>query len=264
MSEQTLTFSEVSKGFPSFYSFYPDLMLGMNNHFYTWKDGNLYVHNSDNVSRCNFYGVQYNSYIKTVINDNPLENKLFKTISLIGTDPWDIVNMETDLQTGANIDATWFEEKESSWFAYVRNESSVPANVAEYPLRSLNGIGRSEATQNGATTLIMFNIPNVQIGSIVSVGDLLYYALPPYSTPVLCGEITGVQVDWPNGVNQILVDTTIGANPPIQDAYFLFIKNQIAESHGILGHYCILEIENSSTEKVELFTISSDLMKSFP
>ena len=54
----TLTYSQSSKGFPSFYSFYPDWMIGMNNYFYSFKGGNLYRHNV-NETRNNYYGVQY-------------------------------------------------------------------------------------------------------------------------------------------------------------------------------------------------------------
>ena len=35
----TLTYSESSKGFPSFYSFVPDYMIGMNRFFYSFKGG---------------------------------------------------------------------------------------------------------------------------------------------------------------------------------------------------------------------------------
>jgi hypothetical protein len=44
----------------------------------------------------------------------------------------------------------------------------------------------------------------------------------------------------------------------------MYIKNAVAESHGILGHYCVFEMQNSSTGKVELFTVDAEVMKSFP
>ena len=83
MADYTLTYSEWAQGFPSFYSYTPDWMIGMNNYFYTFKGGNLYRHNVNNI-RNNFYGIQYNSTLKSVFNDLPLENKLFKTINLEG------------------------------------------------------------------------------------------------------------------------------------------------------------------------------------
>ena len=83
----TLTYSESTQGFPSFYSYFPDMMIGMNNYLYSFKGGDLYRHNT-NETRNNYYGVQYNSTITSVINESPLENKIFKTISLESDAAW--------------------------------------------------------------------------------------------------------------------------------------------------------------------------------
>jgi hypothetical protein len=44
----------------------------------------------------------------------------------------------------------------------------------------------------------------------------------------------------------------------------MYIKSSVAESHGVLGHYCIFTLENNSTTKVELFAVESEVMKSYP
>ena len=98
---------------------------------------------------------------------------------------------------------------------------------------------------------------------------MLYFALPPYDVPVspqLAGQVTAINYNPLNGVNNLVIDTGIvGAVPiPIQDAYFLFIKNAIAESHGVLGHYCVFDITNTSTDPINLFAVESEVMKSFP
>jgi len=41
MPQYTLTYDEGVQGWPSFYTFYPDWMIGMNNYFYT---GLLFIH----------------------------------------------------------------------------------------------------------------------------------------------------------------------------------------------------------------------------
>jgi len=265
MAEYTLSYSERVQGWTSFYSFIPDWMIGMNNYFYTFKGGNLYRHNVNSV-RNNFYGNQYSSTIQTVFNDVPLQNKLFKTLNIEGDDAWE-ATMETDIQTTGFIEYPWFEKKEGSWFAFVRNSGTVPALTDEYALRSLNGVGRSASITGPAGALVInFSIaPLVAIGSIASIGDYLYYALPPYTTPVLCGEITDIIQDYPAGDNYFVVDTTTGGSIPlIQDPYFLYIKNSVAESHGVLGHYCVVSLENENTVKVELFAVESEVMKSYP
>ncbi len=265
--EATLTFSPPIQGWPSFYSYQPDMMIGMNNYFYTFKGGNLYRHNT-NETRNKYYGVQYPSTIKTVFNENPLDSKLFKTIVLIGDSPWDVTDLYTDLQEGFFIESAWFALKEASYFAFIRNRSVVPASPDEYALRSLSGIGRSLAvTGAAAATHIEFSIsPLISIGSIISVGDYLYFAVPPYTTPVLCGLITNVVQDYPNGDNYIEVNTTVtgGSVPTNQTDFMLFMKNTTAESQGLAGHFCTIELENNSTSKIELFVISSETMVSFP
>jgi hypothetical protein len=264
----TLSYSEGVQGWPSFYSFNPDYMIGMNNYFYTFKGGNLYRHNVNEL-RNNFYGVQYNSRVISVFNVGPLENKLFKTLNLEGDDTWSAL-METDIQTSGFIEAAWFEKKEASWFAFVRNAGTVPAQPSEYALRSVNGIGRSSnVTGTGAAVNVLFAISPTptDIGSIVSIGDYLYYALPPsYNSPVLCGRITNIIVNYPAGNNKLIVDTTIagGSVPPITTPYFMYIKSSVAESHGVLGHYCVFTLENDNVDKVELFAVESEVMKSYP
>jgi fumarate reductase subunit C len=275
-SGYTLTYSESAEGWVSFYSYYPDWMIGMNNYFYTFKGGNLYRHNTNPI-RNTFYqdwwtatgnpsGSFTNTSLVGVFNDRVLENKLFKTITLQGDSIWS-ATLESELQYSGYIDATWFEKKEATYFAYVRNTGTVPAAISEYALRSLNGIGRSVNASVGITTDVDFSIsPLIVIDSIISIGDYVYFAVPPYTTPQFAGTVSNVIRNYPGGVNRLIIDTTIaGAVPvPIPDAYFLYIKNSLAESHGILGHYCVFNINNDSTSKIELFAVESEIMKSFP
>jgi len=268
----TVTYSESSQGFPSFYSYFPDMMIGMNNYLYSFKGGDLYRHNT-NETRNNYYDVQYSSTITSVINEQPLENKLFKTIMLESDSAWSGTFI-SDQQTTGSISADWFVQKEGAWFAFMRNTGATPAGENEYPLRSLNGISSSTSVNSAAPTAVEVNFNvNTSIGSILSVGDTLYFISPaptppptPPSpaTPTLCGTVTAINIDLPAGVNQIVVDTSAGAIPPGQADYFMFIKNQIAESHGILGHYCEFTLTNTDTTATELFAVETEVMKSFP
>lgn len=262
----TLSYSEGTEGWVSFYSFYPDWMIGMNNFFYTFKGGNIYRHNS-NESRNTFY---YNwwdqqghpeysftsSRIVSVFNQSVIENKLFKTINLEGDSSWG-GTFQTDLQDSGFIDSNFFEKKEAAYFAFIRNNSNGQLN-----LRSVNGIGNS-LTVTGAGTQINFSIyPLVSIGDIISVGDLLYFDNPF----LLAGKVTQINVNYPAGINRIVIDNTIPGAVPISGNvhFFAYIKNSVAESHGVLGHYCVFDLSNGSSGKVELFAVQSDVMKSFP
>lgn len=272
MSNYTLTYSDSTEGWVSFYSYYPDWMLGMNNYFYTWKGGDLYRHNSNNEDRNTFYRnwwIKYNgqpsnafspSTLRSVFNQANLENKLFKTIDLQGDDTWSM-QLSTDLQTSGYIDAVWFERKESTYFAFVRNNE-----IGQFALRSLNGIGASISENFGFQIGFSIN-PLVVIDSIASVGDYLYFIDIPTSNAVnLAGQITLIERDYPAGVNRITINTGIPGTTPIPNATctYFYVKNSVAESHGVLGHYCVFSMQNYNTDKIELFTVEADVMKSYP
>ena len=250
MAEVTLSYSASSKGWPSFYSFIPEYIQGMNNYLYTFKNGQLYRHNT-NETRNNFYGVQYNTTIKSVFNKNPLENKLFKTITLESDDSW-TTDLLTDLPQTGKITDSFFEPKEGNYFAFIRFlETDI--NLL---MRYANGIGNVttvDASTPSATTLTFAS--TISIGSIISIGDMIYYG----STPTLGGQVTAISGQV------ITIDTTVsGGSAPSNGDFILYVKNTVAESHGILGHYCEYEITNDSTSKVELFSVGSETMKSYP
>jgi hypothetical protein len=257
----TLSYSEGVAGWVSFYSFYPDWMIGMNNYFYTFKGGNLYRHNV-NSARNTFYGVFTPTRLQSVFNNSALENKLFKTINLEGDAAWS-AQLITDLQFSGFINQSWFEKKEASYYAFVRNNS-----IGEFALRSLNGIGNSLTVGGSGTTSATINFsisPLISIGSIISIGDYVYFGHP---NPLFAGQVTAINVDLPNGVNQLVINNAM-TNPPSNPIpsnvnFFFYIKNSVAESHGVLGHYCTFTIENNSTSKIELFAVESEVMKSFP
>jgi len=260
----TLTYSESVSGWTSFYSYDPDWMVGMNNYFYTFNKGNLYRHNVNEV-RNNFYGAQFTTTLQSVFNDIPLENKLFKTINLEGDSAWS-ATIATDIQDSGYIEKDWFVKKEGAWYSFIRNSGSTPAGADEYPLRSLNGIGNSLVVSAPIAGIITIDFSlTINIGNIVSVGDLIYFTSA--NVPQLAGKITEINVNLQGGINQLVIDNSalVGVVPiPSSIEYFLYIKNSVAESHGVLGHYAVVNLINDSTEKIELFVIESEVMKSFP
>ena len=276
MPNYTLTYDEGVQGFPSFYTYFPDWMIGMNNYFYTFKGGNLYRHNV-NESRNTFYSQWWTqvgtaseafkpSTMESVFNVSPLENKLFKTLNLEGDDAW-AATLKTDIQDSGFIDYSYFEKKEQSWFAFVRNKGlgSTPAALPELSLRSLNGIGNSTtvAIVSGAATINFAT--TIQIGNILSVDDFFYF-LSSSNVPVYAGNVTAINVNLRGGINNVVIDTSPAGTTPIPSNVetFLFIKNSVAESHGVLGHYAVFDLSYSKNTKVELFAVESEVMKSFP
>jgi len=266
----TLTYSDQADGWPSFYSYYPDWMLGMNNYFYTWKGGNLYQHNDSLSPRNTFYspwwtiignpaGAFSPSTMTSVFNPSVLENVLFKTIDIQGDDSW-AMQLSTDIQNSGYIEKGWFEKKEGTYFAFIRNNSS-----GELSLRSMTGVGvTSNATIAGPITTMVFD---TEVDSVVSIGDIVYWVDTslPVLTPILAGTLTNVTRTSSQTTFTVNTLSPPGTTPiPSPVFYVLYVKNSIAESHGVLGHYCVFNMQNNNAGKVELFAVEADVMKSYP
>ena len=282
LNPNTLSYSEDVKGWPSFYSFLPDYMMGMNGFFYSWNGGNLYRHNT-NPLRNNYYGVQYSSTIQSVFNMEPMTIKLFKTMSYESNDAWNCTGLFTDLSTGSIPGSgvplqTWFVQKEGEWFSFLR-ENATTTNFRD---RSSNGIGAStNLTGPVAAVVIEFGLQD--IGSIVTVGDRVFSTNPP-NAPVFVGAVintvrqsttdiaTGVvtpasiTVDtvgpYPNAINPLPYPFP-GTVPPVGD-FISIIKDAIAGSNGARGYFMNFTLQNDNTNAVELFAVGSSVMKSNP
>ena len=264
--QYTLTYSENSKGWPSFYSYNPDYMVGMNNFFYTFSEGNLYRHNT-NPLRNNFYGVQYNSTVTSVINELPIVSKIFKTINLQSDEPW-TVTLNTDLQNDGFISNEWFELKEGSWYAAVKNTTQSPTVISNFASRAINGIGRADSF-SGLPSTRQFDFisnPSFSIGSILSIGDFLYYNSEITNTPMLAGQVTQININLQQNINNIVIDASIAGatGPDVANPYVIGVKNNTAESYGLLGHFCRFIIENTGPSPTELFAVQAEIMKSYP
>jgi hypothetical protein len=253
--EKTLTYSENVSGWVSFYSFYPEMMVGMNSYFYTFKNGELYRHNS-NDDRNTFYGAFYPASITSVFNPDVLTVKNFKTISIDGDNSWSC-SVITDLGSGF-IDKDWFELKEGNWFAYIRrNDIGSPViSSDDLRMRSVQGLGTVSTVNSTNLSAVVLTF-TFNIGTIISVGDTLYKNIA--GTVVKVGDIVGTTS------NTITVDTTVtGGSVPSANDFMLYIKNSIAESYGASGYYMQFEITNYSQERTEIFSISSSIFKSYP
>ncbi len=265
----TVSYSEDSKGWPSFYSFIPEKMIGMNNFFYTFKNGNLYRHNT-NTNRNEYYGVAGNlnpSTITSVFNVKPLEAKLWKTLSLESDAAWG-ATVTTDLhQTGGSIDSSYFVPKEGDWFAFIRDNAST----VNFSLRSANGLAQSVGVTNPNTTACVITF-NQEPGNIISIGDAVYQtdpSVPPAvsPTPVFIGTVTAINNVISGGVFSITIDNLTGTPAPPTAAaakFILYLKNSVAESHGIRGYVLEFTLSNNLTTPVELFAVGSSIFKSYP
>jgi len=241
MADKTISYSPTGNGWTSFWSFIPDWMAGMNNTFYTWKNGSLYTHDS-NSTRNQFYGVNYSSEIKSIFNQDATTMKMFKTISLESNDVWDL-SATTDINTGI-IDKEWFVEKEGHWFAYLRRNSGD----ADHKAISTQGIGE---VQSYADPVIYFGF---NIGTSISQGDVIY--------KVVGGALILVGTVASHDAQSITLVSEISA--PASSDLIVYVKASQAESYGARGAWMEVTITNDSTDEVEIFEISSNVFKSNP
>ena len=242
MAVETLSYSAVANGWSSRWSFEPDWMIGMNNKLYTWKNGSLYEHYS-NETRNEFYGEVYPSTITSILNEFPTDRKMYKTLAIDSDHVWS-AEVETELNSGA-ITTDEFQLKEGVWFAYIRrNDGDLDLHEI-----SVQGIGVVSA----------FSDPNIefttQIDNHISDGDSLFKVdsggtLLPLGT-VLSHQFNSIEL------------TASPINPILSGDFLVYAKNSVAESFGARGYHMIVTLTNNDIEQVEIYSLRSNVFKSF-
>jgi len=186
----TVSFSEKSRGWTSFKSFVPEVGISLDNNYYTFKGGSLYLHH-DNSETNNYYGVTPNanngafSSVTVLLNDLPGSVKSFNTLNYEGTQSqielfrtqtvdgvvyndnefynlnekkgWFVESVITDLQTARLRE---FIEKEGKWFNFLYGETTTLENLDSREF-SFQGIGMAETiTHNGPAPILGCTDPN--------------------------------------------------------------------------------------------------------
>ena len=107
-NRKTITYDEVYSSWTSFHSFTPEWMERLGTNFYTFKNGEIYLHD-DSETRTNFYGITYGCDITYSSNKSPSETKLFKNIILeTNSDNW-FATVDSELESGEIGDASIYK-----------------------------------------------------------------------------------------------------------------------------------------------------------
>lgn len=240
----TLVYDEKVNGWVSFFSYFPEMMVNLNNDLFSFKNGQLYIHNQDTGVRNSFYGQpSASSSVSVLFNDSPSDIKIFKTVELEGSNSlWDVA-VETNLEEGHILKES-FKLKEGIQYDYIKRNAD---DILNFKTLSIQGVGELEIFQSGNFVFSM--VPNN-----INVGDKLF--VDDSGTPVLVGTITNVTP------TQIAVDTVLVAPPA---GSFMFVgKSPVAESSGLKGYYAEVTLTNTDSGAVELFAVNSEIVKSFP
>ena len=162
--DDTVSYKEQVRGWPSRKSYIPENGISLNNVYYTFKNGEMYSH--DNEVRNNFYGVQYSSKVKFIFNETPEVVKSFLTLNYEGSNPywkqelnddqyynnttsygWFNTSVETDLQSGITNE---FKGKEGKWFNFIHGTATTLSNIDTDEF-SVQGIGNMTSISGDVT-----------------------------------------------------------------------------------------------------------------
>jgi len=243
--EYTITHSEETKGWTSFWSYIPGWCCRMGNRFYTLKNGQLWIHNDEDNPVCNnFYGVQGSSSITTVFNEAMADDKIFKAMILEAEEKWDTY-LNTNY-TESTIKAAEYQTKESRQFAHTRrNEAAgtLKGNAGQ-------GVGRVIGFASGGTLLVQFR----QVPTLVVVGDSLYQLNG--ANQELLGVITNI--DMGTGFIAIAAPEM----DPTTGFYCYSVKNSRAEGEETRGNYLEARFENTGTANSKMMAVNTEAVKS--
>ena len=293
----TVSFKESAKGWVSFKSF--DLENGVScaNDYYTFKQGKIYQHHSENVDRNTFYDNFKNSTISVLLNDMPSSVKSFHALGYEGSqarvngfsthgptgltdyslynltdkDGWFVSNIETEQAIGSLNE---FIEKERKWFNYIKGIKNIEQGdllleLTDFSTFNIQGVGVVASVEED---FIDFDI---EVNSSIDIGDMLYFS--EFNLGMVQGandsqtqlidntslKLAGI-VSFANG-DTIQVNNTqanIGGIIPSVGNYCFFVKNQIVNMANLLGYYANVKFENNSKNKVELFAVSAEVTES--
>lgn len=241
MAKETITFSDKVDGWTSFHSFIPDGMCSINNRFITIKNGQLWLHNDEsNPTRNNFYGEQFDSTIKTVINESNSEDKIFKTLVLEGNNAWS-ANIKTNY-TESNIQKSEFNKRESRHFAHIRKNE----NNNDFHGETAQGIGNIVSF---TSNVITFN----NVSNNVNIGDRLFQ---------LNGSVNQLIGIVSNYTGTTITVTSV-LTAPVPGLFSFSAKEGRIEGAEIRGYFAEVTLVNNDTTETELFAIESNIIKSF-
>lgn len=183
---ETLSFDEDSLGWTSRFSYKPNLTGSLRNNFYSFKDGNIWLHYADpvltGINYGNFYGQQYNSSVTLIFNPEVSMSKNFNTVNYEGSTGWKLESIYSDSDIGLPILATVntlnlaslenqlfvnnFKRKENKYFGNIINNTQSTYGEVIYG-QSVNGIKGFYATVN----LVFENQPTPQYSELFSVSS---------------------------------------------------------------------------------------------
>ena len=175
--DYTLSFDESINGWNSFYTYKPELMFSSQGKFYSTNSGSVYEHYSQEVNRCQFYGVDNSSLIKFVFNPNPTSIKTFRTINYEGSNGWEVQSLVSDETGSDQLNNVWSNNQN---IAADNNSKIYSYDEGAYVDGNIKYRAGFDRKQNKYVAAIKDNSPTPLAGqvltSISTSGLKAYYA----------------------------------------------------------------------------------------
>ena len=121
-----------------------------------------------------------------------------------------------------------------------------------------------------AIVTITLNFDNVNIST--QVGDIIYYTTNGSSlggfhqaglaNTVMLGPITNITTIIDGTVDITVKYNDITTSPPSSGDFISFVKDKKVNTSSLLGYYASINFVNNSTNKIELFSVGSEVTES--
>ena len=155
----TVAFDELINGWVGFYSYKPSQMFSVKNDFYSIEYANIWKHYSQNVDVTSFYGTSGGANITFIFNQNPSNNKVFKTVNYEGDNGWQVDSFISE-PTGYDFTTNGWEKFNDS----IQNiQSYVDGAYFENGIKYYSGFNRKENKYYAN----LINNSSVQPGEVV-------------------------------------------------------------------------------------------------
>ena len=165
----TLSYDSAYNGWVSLFDYQPEQMFSLRDNFYSINGGKVWEHYRSNsnsnstVPRSSFYGINNDSSVSFIVNDNPTSSKSFMTIGYEGSSGWKV----SDLGVASDPTGDDFSVSLQEWRQVFDQSAQIPSYYeGEYTIVESKAIAQAAST---TTTVLLTNI----IGTIGSSGNVI-------------------------------------------------------------------------------------------
>ena len=167
IGNHNFSFNEKRNAYSCFsYDFIPEWIICAEDVTYSWKEGQLYIHNSSTTN--NFYGIQYPSSIKCAFNQNLPEKKTWISLTEMANTIWHCPSIESSLISIAQLNLKQQSNLITQDFAQL--EETYSASFLR-DINSIGGIIEGDALK-GNLLIINFELPVENSGQLSYLNEI--------------------------------------------------------------------------------------------